>query len=187
MQDFEHLHSTKINYMKKIIIKNGLIAGLIVAAFMAYSTHSLLKNPESFEPSYVVGFTGMILAFIFIFVGIKQYRDQVKSGEITFIEGFKIGALIAIIASSIYVGVWLIEYYFFFPDFMDKYSSFAIKEAQSSNLNAAEIKEEIDSINSMRESYKNPIMVILWTYMEILPIGILVTLICALILKRKKA
>ncbi len=171
--------------MKKIILKNGLIAGLIVTAFMIYGTYSLLKDPEGFEPSYVVGFTGMILAFIFIFIGTKQYRDQINSGKITFVEGLKIGSLIALIASSIYVGVWLIEYYCFFPDFMDKYSAFSIKEAQSSGLSSAEIQTKIEEINSMKESYKNPIMVILWTFMEILPLGIIVALISALILKRK--
>lgn len=174
--------------MKKIIIRNGLFAGLIVTAFMIYGTCSLLTDPEGFEPSYVVGFAGMILAFIFIFIGIKQYRDQINSGTITFIEGLKIGALIAFIASCIYVGVWLIEYYCFFPDFMDKYSAFVIKEAQSNpELSAAEIQKQIADINDMKEAYKNPIMVILWTFVEILPLGLIVALISALILKRKTA
>lgn len=174
--------------MKKIIVKNGLFAGLIVTAFMVYGTYSLISNPEDFKPSYVLGFTGMILAFIFIFIGIKQYRDQINSGSITFGKGLKIGALIALIASCVYVGVWLIEYYCFFPDFMDKYSAFAIKQAESNTeLTAAEIQKEISKINDMKESYKNPVMVILWTFLEILPLGLIVALISALILKRKTA
>ena len=57
--------------MKNIILKNGIFAGLIVSGFMAAMTLYMKANPEM-EPSMVVGFAGMIVAFSFIIIGISS-------------------------------------------------------------------------------------------------------------------
>ena len=127
----------------------------------------------------------MLVSFAFVFIGIKSYRDKQNEGVITFGKALQVGALIAFIASCIYVGVWLIEYYCFFPDFMDKYSQSMIDNMKTSELSAIEIKLKTDEINKYREIYKSPIGVILFTFLEILPLGLIVALISSLILKRK--
>lgn len=170
--------------MKKVILTYGLIAGSIVATVL-FSTTYIYKNNPNFELNAVIGFTGMFVAFIFIFLGIKKYRDQYVNGVITFKDAFKIGFLIALIASSIYVTVWLFEYYFLFPDFMDRYVESALKNLETSNLSKLEIMEQKAELAKYKEWYKNPIMVILMTFMEILPLGTIVALISALILKKK--
>ena len=124
--------------------------------------------------------------FAFTFVGMKHYRDTVNSGTITFGNAFTIGFLIALIISTIYVLVWLVELYNFYPDFMEKYSAMEIKNLESSGLNAADLQAKIDELNQMKESYKNPFFVIGMTYFEILPIGIVFSLISALITKKSK-
>ncbi|MEK8181137.1 DUF4199 domain-containing protein [Flavobacterium buctense] len=171
--------------MKKIIITNGLIAGAIVATFMVYGTYKM--NQEDFEPSMILGYAGMLIAYVFVFLGIKNYRDNYNNGAITFGKAFKIGMLISLIAATIYVGVWLIEYYCFFPDFMEKYATVMEKNWQKEGLTLAEIKAKTEEMNMFKELYKNPIWVILITYSEILlPIGVLVPIISALILKRQQ-
>lgn len=180
----EHQKNNLNNVSNKIIITYGLIAGAIVATFMVYGT--IQMNKPDFEPSMVLGYAGMLIAYVFVFLGIKNYRDNHNNGVITFGEGFKIGMLISLIASTIYVGVWLIEYYCFFPDFMEKFTAMSLKNLDKTTMTATEIKAKTDEINMFKEWYKNPIMVILLTYAEILiPIGLLVPVISALILKRK--
>ena len=169
--------------MKKIILTYGLIAGLICMSFMIVST-IVWKSTGHSNQSMIIGFTGMFIAFIFVFVGIKNYRDKHNGGSVTFWNAFKIGFFIALIASSIYTAVWLIEMHFFMPDFMEKYAATEIEKIKSSALSAAEIAEKVAEMESMRESYKNPIVRILYTLMEILPIGIIIALVSALILKR---
>ncbi len=168
--------------MKKIILKNGLIGGLIVAAVMVFSTITFMRYPENFESSMIIGFSGMFLAFIFVFLGIKQFRDKINEGKLSFWEGLKIGLLIAFITSTIYVVVWLFEYNLFFPDFAEKYAEYIIKNAKPDEL--AEITK---SANDVKDIYKSQLQIFLYTYTEVLPIGIVFALISALILKRKAA
>lgn len=170
--------------MKKIIITYGLIAGLITMSFMIVSTIVWTANDNA-NQSMIIGFTGMFIAFIFVFVGIKNYRDKQNGGKVTFWNAFKIGFFIALIASSVYTLVWMIEFHFFMPDFMEKYAEKAIEGIKTSGLRATEMNAKITEMETMRENYKNPFIRICYTLMEILPIGILATLISAVILKRK--
>ncbi len=164
--------------MNKIIIKNGIIGGIIVSIIMAYMTIHMKQNPE-FEPNMFVGFGSMLLGFIFVILGIKQHREA-NNNSITFGKAFTTGLLISSLISIFYVIVWLIIYYNFFPDFMEKYGELVLKRATPEN-----IAEKTKDLNQMKEWYKNPIIIILLTLVEILPLGILVSLIGALVLKRK--
>jgi len=170
--------------MKKNVIVFGLIAGLIVSVLMVLSMARCYSDPN-LEHSMLIGYASMVLAFSFIFVGIKNYRDKYNEGIISFGKAFRIGLFISLIASSIYVIVWLIDFYVFIPDFMDKYVAQALREAKNSGTSATELAKMAKELAVNQELYKNPIMVILFTYMEILPVGIVVSLIAALILKRK--
>jgi amino acid transporter len=170
--------------MKRNVLVFGLIAGLIVSAFMICST-LLCYNNEGFQANEVVGYGGMLVAFSFIFVGIKNYRDKYNNGAISFGKAFKAGLYMTLVASSLYVLVWLAEYYLFIPDFMDKYCTHTINNIKASGATQLELEQKTTQFNNMREMYKSPVWVILFTYMEILPIGLIASLVSALILKRK--
>lgn len=133
----------------------------------------------------VVGYSAMILAFSLVFVGVKNFRDKENAGIITFGKAFQIGFLIALIASTMYVVTWLVDYYFFIPDFMEKFCTQAIETAKANGASNAEIKAQTAEMENYKEMYKNPLGVIFLTYMEILPVGLVVSLISALILKRQ--
>lgn len=171
--------------MKKNILIFGLISGTIVSVFMGVSM-VLCYNKNSYSGSMVLGYTMMLLAFAFVFVGIKNYRDKFNGGLISFGEAFKVGSLIALVASTMYVITWLIVYYNFIPDFMDKYSAHIINEAKAAKVSQADLDKQIAQMDSMKKIYKNPLGVILFTYLEILPLGLIVALISSLILKKRE-
>lgn len=164
--------------MNKIILKNGLFGSIIVAALLVFVTMYMRANPEK-EVSMLIGFTVMTLAFFFLVWGIKQQREA-NNGSISFGKAFMTGFWISLIISTIYVLVWLIILYNFFPNFAEHYTDMAIQKASPDEV--AKVTEEM---NSFKEMYKNPIMVILFTYIEILPLGIVISFISALILKKK--
>ena len=171
--------------MKKLVFVYGIIAGLIVTAMMAFSTGYFCTRGD-FEGGMIYGYASMILAFSMIFVGIRSYRNNHNEGIISFGKAFKIGLYISLISSTIYVVGWLINYYFFIPDFMDKYAAAMIAKAKASGMDAAELAKQTAQMAQMKEWYKNPLFIILMTYVEILPVALLISLIAALILKRKQ-
>lgn len=170
--------------MKKIVIVCGLIAGLIVATVMAI-TAGMCYSSGSYEGSMLLGYATMIVAFSLVFVGIKNYRDRYNNGVISFGKGFTIGLYITLIASTIYVIVWLIEMYNFFPDFADKYSAHMLDKLKASGASQQKFDATVKEMADFREMYKKPFFVILFTYVEILPVGLIITLVSSLILKRK--
>jgi hypothetical protein len=172
--------------MKKNIIVHGLIAGIIVSALMLISINMLShREGMDYSISMLIGYASMLLALSLVFVGIRNYRDKYNGGIISFGKAFKIGILISLIASTIYVIAWQIDYFFFIPDFMDKYTANMLDQLKASGASQAEIVKQTKEMNDMAVMYKNPLFNALMTYMEILPVGLIVTLISALILKRK--
>lgn len=170
--------------MKRNIIIFGLLSGAIVTGMMIYAVLAIY-NGGHFEPDAVLGYTAMLAAFSFVFVGIRNYRNRYNGGTITFWKAFRTGLYISLIASTIYTGVWLFVHYIFMPDFMEKYVVFALDNAKREGATAAELSVQAKDMAAYQDLYKNPFWVVILTYGEVLPIGLIVTLISAFILKRK--
>ncbi|CAM4277366.1 DUF4199 domain-containing protein [Flavobacterium terrigena] len=164
--------------MKNIILKNSIFGGLIVSAVLVFGIDYMMKNPD-FEPSMVAGFISMSLAFLFSVLGIYQHR-KLNNGIISFGQAFKTGLLIAFLISTIYVVTWLVMYYNFYPDFMEKFGEMTLKRASAEELAAKKTE-----LAWMEKAYKSPLAIIGLTYAEIFPLGIVMALIGALILKKK--
>jgi hypothetical protein len=170
--------------MKKNVLIFGTISGVIVSTWMVISM-AFCKNDEILENGMIYGYAGMLMAFSMIFVGIRNFRDKYNGGVITFGKAFRTGLYIALVASTIYVAVWLVDYYVFIPDFGEKYTAHILKGLKAEGASQEVIDTKMAQMAKMWEMYKNPLFVILMTYVEILPIGLVISVIAALILKRK--
>lgn len=170
--------------MKKNVLVFGLISGGIVSLLMIVLTTIFCGN-DNYDGSMLIGYASMILSFSFVFVGVKNFRDKHNAGLIGFGKAFWVGLLITLISSTMYVITWIIVYKTMMPDFMEKYAAHMIEEAQKSGASAEQIAAQASEMAMYSEMYKNPLFIILLTYAEILPVGLIVSLITALILKRK--
>jgi hypothetical protein len=141
----------------------------------------------SMDTRVYFGYATMILGLSVIFVAVKSYRDNYNHGLITFGKAFRIGLLITLIASTVYVVVWMIDFKWFVPDYFDKYTAGVIADMKAQGATAAEIKAKTIEINNGAQMYKNPLFNALFTYMEIVPVGLVISVIAALILKKKSA
>jgi hypothetical protein len=167
--------------MKRIVFVFGAIAGVVVTGQMLYSVSQCYNNPN-WQPNDILGYTGMIIAFSMIFVGIKTYRDKHLGGTITFGKAFLAGLYIVLIASAVYVVTWLVDYYVFVPDFIDRYAEHCMREAARDGGNPDKTAADIAQL---KEMYKSPLFVTIITFMEVFPVGLIIALISALILRRK--
>jgi hypothetical protein len=170
--------------MKKVVLTFGLISGAISAGLML-ATVPFMHN-IGFDKGYFVGYSGMLLAFLLVFFGIRSYRENVSGGYISFGRAFSVGILISLISCVCYVVAWEIVYFNFMPDFWDKYSNYVVEKATKSGASADEVAKQVASIKSFKVMYDNPLWNFLFTFIEPLPVGLLVTLISALILRKKR-
>jgi hypothetical protein len=175
--------------MKKNIIIYGVVAGIVVSILMLFITNyvSHCEGSVDYNTSMLIGYASMLISFSLVFVGIRNYRDKYNGGVISFGKAFKIGIMMVLIASTIFVVAWLIYYFLFNPDFMDKYCTNELAKLKASGASQAEIDKETEEMASLATMYKNPLINAAMTYVEILPVGLIVTLISSLILKRKTA
>lgn len=167
--------------MKKIVWVYGLIIGIIFISGSLYMTYLLFYNNPDIKSNDFLGYAVMIIIYSLVFFGIRNYRNRYLNGFITFKKAFKTGVLITVTASTVYVGVWLFWYYTFLPDFMDKYTAYVLRHAAPS-----EVEAKTQMMLDFKTLYENPVFVTLLTYAEILPVGLVVSLISSFILKKKE-
>ena len=169
--------------MKKTVLTFGLIAGVIISLLMGGSL--LLADKIGSGHSMALGYTIMVASFMLIYFGIRSYRDNTLGGRISFGRAFACGILITLITSICYVAMWEILYFNFMPHFMDGYFAAQIHKVQSSGLDPVTIAAQVAAIQHSQQLYQNPFVNMAYTIMEPLPVGLIITLISAGILRRK--
>ena len=169
--------------MKKIVLTFGLLAGAILSVLMAATMPFV--DRIGFDYGMVIGYTTMVLAFLFVFFGIRSYRENVGGGQISFGKAFSVGILIVLIASVMYVITWEIIYFNFIPDFADKYTAHLLEKARASGASPEQLAVEAEKMNSMKWMLNNPLINAAVAFLEPLPVGIILTLVSAGILRKR--
>ena len=168
--------------MKKTILTFGLISGAISSLMMVATVP--FADRIGFDKGAIVGYTGIVLSFLLVFFGIRSYRDN-AGNQITFSKAFAVGISITVISCLCYVVTWEIIYFNFMPDFMDKYGAHMIEKAKASGASAAAIQAQVEQVKKYKEMYDNPLINAAMTFIEPFPIGLVITLISAAVLRRK--
>ena len=169
--------------MKKTVLTYGLIAGVIISVLMGGSL--LLADKIGTGHSMALGYTIMVASFLLVYFGIRSYRDHELGGHISFGKAFACGILITLITTVCYVAMWEVLYFNFMPHFMDSYFAAEIHKVQASGLDAATTAAKVAEIQHSQQLYQNPFVNMAYTFMEPLPVGLIMTLISAALLKRK--
>lgn len=172
--------------MKKIILIYGLIAGAIVGGLMLLTMPLWETGVLNFDNGQLVGYTTMVIALSMVFFGIKSYRDNHAKGVITFGKGFKIGILITLIAAVMYGLAWEISYSRMGDEFIQKMTEHYFQEMKQDGATEQELNEAKEQWATFSEMYKNPIIRFGATLTEILPVGLIITLISAALLRKKE-
>lgn len=169
--------------MKKTILTFGLISG-VISSLLMIATVPFMKRPD-FDHGYVLGYTAIVLSLMLTFFGVRSYRDNVGKGHITFGRAFLVGLAITVISCVFYVVTWQVIYYNFMPDFMDKYGAHILQKMQASGATAAAIQEKSAELDKLKVMYKNPLFNAAMTFIEPFPVGLVITLLSAAVLRKK--
>jgi hypothetical protein len=170
--------------LKKTILTFGLISGILASVLMI-ATLPFLKDFEHGNKGLIVGYTAIVLVALLVYFGIRSYRDNLAGGAITFGRGFTIGLGITLISCVIYVITWEIIYFNFMHGSMDSYFARLIQQAQSSPGTPEAIQAKVAAIRHSQQLYENPFVNALYTFIEPFPVGLVITLISAAILRKK--
>jgi len=169
--------------MKKTVLTWGLIGGVVISALMLGSIPFARKI--GFDKAEFVGYTIMVAAFLMVFFGIRSYRENVGGGTISFGRAFAVGALITLITSVCYVVTWEIMYFKFMPNFMNDYANYLVEKMRAAGASQQVIDAKLQQMKQLKQMYDKPFVNAAMTFVEPLPVGLVITLISSLILRKK--
>lgn len=167
----------------------GALAGLILTILFVIEQSLWLKDLENidFKKGEFWGYISMLVALSMIFFGVKSYRDQHLNGLISFGKAFQVGLWITLVASTIYVVGWMIYYNASetMQKFPELYLQHLLAELKETGKSAVEIAQKEAEFRRNMELYKNPAIMIAITYLEIFPVGLIIDVISAFLLRKK--
>ncbi|HEY2070826.1 MAG TPA: DUF4199 domain-containing protein [Rhizomicrobium sp.] len=166
--------------MTRIVSIFGLIAGTIaglgiIATIVTSAQHSLF-----------LGYLVMLVALSAILVGVKQYRDQVRGGVIGFGLALLVGLGIAVVAGIAFTAVWEIYLALNHYDIMNGYFDSMLAQKRAAHVSAADYQKAVAEVQAMKAQYANPLYRLPETFIEIFPVGVLIALVSAALLRNPR-
>jgi len=162
----------------------GSLAGLVIISVMV--TGIAFSGQDSFFSSMLFGYSVMLVAMTFMFVGVKRYRDIECGGVIRFWPALKMGLAIAVVSALGYILVWEIYLAATGYRFMDEYLAAMARDLAAAGRSPAEVAREMEGYEWMRINYSNPLVRVPMTFLEIFPIGLIAALFSAAVLRNPK-
>jgi amino acid transporter len=170
--------------MKKVVWTYGLISGGVAAVLM-FAMGMFLKSSENFEQGELFGYTGILLSMLFVYFGLRAYRDQQPDSPLSFVKALQVSGMIALISSVCYVVAWMVVYHTMMPDFMEKFAQHTLERMKQNGASETQLQQMNADIEYYKKLYENPLTAAAITFIEPLPVGLLVSLVSSLVLKRR--
>jgi hypothetical protein len=171
--------------MFRTILKFGVIAGLIVGGF-EFGTVVAFSGMPPMKYGMVLGYTTMLIALSAVFVGIKRHRDVDRGGVIGFWPALGVGLGISFIAGVFYVLAWEAVQAATHMDFASDYARAVIAQQQAQGASAEALAKLSAEMATFKLQYANPLFRLPMTFAEIFPVGVLVSLVSAGLLRNSR-
>lgn len=169
--------------MNNTIIKYGLYA--LISGFLLFGLPFIFGMGLDFDYGELIGYTSIILSLLFVYFGIKHYRDKVNNGKVSLGKAIAIGMLITLFAA---VGVAVFDYIYttqINPDFATEYLDYSIKKMETT-LPPEELKVKSAELTQQMKDYGSPSFMAFIMFSTVVILGFIISLISGLILQRKK-
>lgn len=168
--------------MLRRILGYGTAAGLIVGGWLFGATIAF-DGPIG---GMLVGYLSMLIALSAVFVGIKGHRDMALGGVIRFWPALLLGLGISVVAGIFYVAAWEAAIAIKHLDYGAIYADMVIEQARAKGTSGAALDKLVAEMERFKAEYANPLYRIPMTFAEIFPVGVLVSLVSAALLRNPR-
>ena len=167
--------------MKRTILRFGLYAILTIAALslLIWALVDLVDNTLG----EIIGYSSMVVSLLFVYFGIKYFRDKENNGNLSFGKALLIGVLISLMAALAFGILDVIYVKYINPEFMTDYYEGMLEQSRSLPADEFEIRKA--ELESEKEMFSNPFAHFLIMSMMVFVIGFIISLISAMLLQRK--
>ncbi|THD57955.1 DUF4199 domain-containing protein [Phenylobacterium sp.] len=169
--------------MIRIILTYGLISGLVIILGIMFTMFTVGDHGGA---SLWLGYLIMLVALSSILVGVRQHRDQALGGVIRFRTALMVGLGIALVASVAYVLIWEVYLAATHYSFMDKYVASMLSAKRAAGVTGAAYAKAVAEAETMRRQYANPLHRLPETFLEIFPVGLVIALVSAALLRNPR-
>jgi hypothetical protein len=169
----------------RIVLIYGIVAGLVVAVPMVALMLTLTADTAP-DNGALYGYLTMLVALTAVFLGVKHYRDKVLGGAIRFLPALLIGLSISAVASLVYAIGWEISLALTGFDFPSAYLREMVEAARARGASAAEVERITREAEAFARLYANPLYRVPITFVEMFPIGAVIALVAAGLLRNSR-
>ncbi len=169
--------------MQKTILNYGLVAGALISILMATST-SMFKDGTDFNDNMIFGIVIMLIALLVVFLAVYKFR-KVDGGNYNYKRGLLVGLGVSFITSIIYVLTWEVVFNFYFPDFMEKYSAYCVKQLADTGASASVVASKQAEMANQTNMYQHTWYRMGLTFTEVFPLGLVASFIAPLIFRKR--
>lgn len=170
--------------MAKTVFRYGLYAALMIIGISLISFFFILPS-GNMQLSEIIGYLTIVLSMIFVFLGIRHFRDRHNGGSLSFGQGLKIGILIILIPSSAFGLLDIVYTEWINPGWKDEYYDNYIAELRKTTR-ADKLDDAIARAEKQRELFDSPAMQFILMFATVFIIGMIVTIISSLALRRRR-
>jgi hypothetical protein len=171
--------------MLRTILKYGVISGVIVGGFELV-TFTAFSGMPPLKYGMVIGYTTMLIALSAVFVGIKHHRDADRGGVIGFWPALGVGLGVSFVAGIFYVIAWEVVQAMSHMDFASAYANAIIESQKAKGASAEAIAKLSAEMAEFKVQYADPLFRLPMTFVEIFPVGVLVSLFSAALLRNSR-
>ncbi len=169
--------------MLRTITIHGLYAGIILGLFAAVTA---MTGPPPEPWGMMLGYLAMLIALSMVFLGTKRHRDLARGGVIRFWPAFGFGLAISLVAGILYVIAWEASLAASGADFIGDYSARLIADMKARGASPEEIAKFSAEMAKLKADYADPLFRLPLTFLEITPVGLLVSLVSAGLLRNPR-
>ena len=168
--------------MGKTALRYGLF-GVTLMVIILVIVFLIFRNDHNWDVQEVIGYVTIVLSLLFVYFGIRHWRDNYNGSRLSFGEGFKLGTLITLFPSIAFGLFTLLQGSVLDPDFNEKYYAHYVKKVKASTP-PGQLQETLQKLESEKEMFASPFMQFAIMFLTVFLIGIVITVISSLILQR---